>query len=348
MNRLVAIIAVILSLTALHFSRPVTLPLVAGLMIAALAWPIQQRLDRHLPRWLSLLATILFVITVVVALFAAIGWSATSIAKDLQQQTERITALQSRISAVTERFGVTLPTTGSGDRQAGDPAGETGSTANGFAASIAGTLFTTFGYLALAIGFAALALAERRDACDKIRARFSAGHAATLLGISAKIATAARRYFRAKTLTSLLTGTVTGIIALLFGIKFALVWALLSFLLEYIPTIGSLLAVVPPVLYAFIQFNGFGKPLAALATLTVAQLFLGNYADPRIEGRMLSISPLVVLVSIVFWGWLWGPAGALLGVPITVTITIVTRHFAETKWISALLSDPVDEHHSDT
>lgn len=344
MSRLLGIAVVLLSLAALHFSRPVTLPLVAGLMIAALAWPLQQRLERRIPRWAALLVTILAVTVALIALLAAIGWSATSIVRDLQQQTERIASLQLRVSAVTERFGITLPQFGNGRQMSDTAGGDSNSGTSSFARKIAGALLTTLGYLALSIGFAALALAERRDACDKIRRRFPEARANTLLGICASIAEAARRYFRAKSLTSAIAGAVTGVVALVFGIKFALVWALLAFLLEYIPTIGSLLAVVPPVFYAFVQFNGFGKPLGALAVLTVAQLFLGNYVDPRIEGRLLCLSPLVVLLSIVFWGWLWGPAGALLGVPIADAITIVTRHFAETRWLWALLSDPADEH----
>ncbi|MEJ7759585.1 MAG: AI-2E family transporter [Gemmatimonadaceae bacterium] len=344
MKRLLAIAVVLMLLAALHASRPVTLPLVAGCMIAALSWPLLRRLEKRIPPWAALLLTILAVTSVIVALVAALGWSATTIGRDLQQQSDRIASLQSQISAFTERFGVTLPEFGSGAEQIGKTEnGEKGAT-HGLATAIAGVLFTTFGYLALSMGFAALALAERRDAAEKIRIRFPKQKADTLIGISAKIGTAARQYFRAKSITSVIAGVMTGVIALAFGLKFALIWALLAFLLEYIPTIGSLLSVVPPVIYAFVQFNGFGQPLGMLAALTVAQLFLGNYIDPRLEGRLLNVSPLVVLFSIVFWGWLWGPAGALLGVPITVAITIVTRQFEETRWIWALLSDPADKH----
>jgi len=340
MKRLVAIIAVLLSLAALHVSRPVTLPVVAGLMIAALAWPLLHHLERRIPSWAALLVTILAVTSVVAALLATISWSATTIVRDLQAQTDRIAALQFRVGAVTEQFGITLPQIGGGQSSGAAGSGS----ANGLAKSVAGALFAVFGYLALSIGFAALALAERREAAGKIRKRFPGGPGDTVIEISSKVTTAARQYFRAKSLTSVISGVMTGVIALAFGLKFALIWALFAFLLEYVPTIGSLLAVVPPVLYALVQFNGFGKPLGLLAALTVGQLYLGNYIDPRLEGRLLSVSPLVVLFSIVFWGWLWGPAGALLGVPITVAITIVTRHFAETRWIWALLSASADEH----
>ena len=113
------------------------------------------------------------------------------------------------------------------------------------------------------------------------------------------------------------------------------------------PTIGSVLAVVPPVAYAFVQFDNLARPLAALGVLTVAQLFLGNYVDPRIEGRLLSLSPLVVLLAIVFWAWMWGAPGSLLGVPIVVAVTVVARHFDSTRWIWAILTEPHDDERGD-
>jgi predicted PurR-regulated permease PerM len=209
-------------------------------------------------------------------------------------------------------------------------------------------VYSTLGYLALAVGFAALTLAELRDARHRVQLRFERAQAERLLGISAEVAASIRRYFKVKSITSGIAGVSTGLLSLLFGIKFAAVWALLAFLFEYVPTIGSILAVVPPVAYAFIQFDGVAKPFAALGVFTIVQLFLGNYVDPRIEGRLLSISPLVVLVAIVFWAWLWGAPGSLLGIPIVVVITTVARHFARTRWVWAILTEPDESEESAT
>ena len=204
-------------------------------------------------------------------------------------------------------------------------------------------LYSTLGYLALAVGFAALVLAELRVARERVRVRFEPRSAQRLLEICGEIAHAMRRYVRVKSITSAIAGVASGVLSLIFGIELWLVWAFLAFLFEYVPTIGSILAVVPPVAYAFLQFDDLTRPLVALGVFTVVQLFLGNYVDPRIEGRLLSISPLVVLLAIVFWAFLWGAPGSLLGVPIVVAITVATRHFDSTRWIWALLTELDDD-----
>jgi predicted PurR-regulated permease PerM len=172
-----------------------------------------------------------------------------------------------------------------------------------------------------------------------MRARFSPGTADRALEMGAEVSDAVRRYFAVKTLTSLITGVATGLFTLAVGLDLSAIWGLLAFLLEYVPSVGSMIAVVPPALFAFLQFDGFARPLAITGGLIALQLVLGNYVDPKIEGRRMSVSPLVVLLSIVFWAWVWGPFGALLGVPITVTLTILARHFGGMRWAWALFTE---------
>ena len=359
-NRMVAVIAVLLTLAALHFARPVMLPFVAGLLIAALAWPVYHWLQSRIPRGLALLATVLLVTAVVAALFGAVGWGAASVVNRLQEQPERLHALQQRANAATRRFGVSLPQLGGGGSSgAAESGGSAARSGSGSASSGGGTdrgalakrlgvgAYSTFGYIALAIGFAALALSEVRTTRTKLELRFGQQRAARALTIGAELGQAMRRYMKVKSVTSVIAGISTGALSLAFGIEFAALWAFLAFLFEYVPTIGSILAVVPPVAYAFVQFDDLTRPLVALGAFTVAQLFLGNYVDPRIEGRLLALSPLVVLLSIVFWAWLWGAPGSLLGVPIVVAITVVTRHFDSTRWIWATLTEPTDDEHDD-
>jgi AI-2 transport protein TqsA len=328
--RLIALTAAILAMFALRETRPVMLPLVTGLVIATLAWPVQHRLERAgAPHWLALLATVLVVVLVLVALLGAIGWSAASVGEQMMRRQARLAMFEQQASAIAARFGLELP------RPAGGRSAD-------IVKRIGGALYAAAGYLALAVGFAALALAELRITRRKIAQRFSDPRAKRLLGISAEVAGDVRRYFAVKSLTSGITGLSTGLLALAVGLDFAPIWAFLAFLFEYVPTIGSMIAVVPPSLYAVLQFDGVGKPLGVLAAFTVMQLILGNYVDPRIEGKLLSLSPLVVLLSIVFWAWLWGAPGSLLGVPLTVAAVAIARHFDGTKWIWSLLTEPHD------
>lgn len=127
--------------------------------------------------------------------------------------------------------------------------------------------------------------------------------------------------------------------ALVIGLDFAIIWGIVTFLMNYIPTIGSVLSVIPPALFAALQFDGVTMPLVVLGGLSALQLVMGNYVDPLISGHYVSLPPFVVLFSVVFWGWLWGIPGAFLGVPITVGVVIVAEHFAATRWIARLVGE---------
>jgi predicted PurR-regulated permease PerM len=130
------------------------------------------------------------------------------------------------------------------------------------------------------------------------------------------------------------------------------VWGFLAFLLEYVPTIGSLLAVVPPTLMAVAQAagdgGGFGRVGLVFAAFGALQITLGNVIDPKLEGRLMALSPLGVLVAIVFWGWLWGAIGALLAVPLTVALAIAARHVPGMRGVATVLAgDGVDARKSE-
>lgn len=130
-----------------------------------------------------------------------------------------------------------------------------------------------------------------------------------------------RRYMGIKTLISLLTGVlVTGLLALL-GINYALVLGVVAFLLNYVPNVGSILAGIPAVMLALLQHGG-SRALAVMIGYLVINLAIGNLIEPRVMGRGLGLSPVVIVVSLIFWGWVLGPVGMLLSVPLTMTVKI--------------------------
>jgi predicted PurR-regulated permease PerM len=120
------------------------------------------------------------------------------------------------------------------------------------------------------------------------------------------------------------------------GVDYAVMWALLTFLLNYVPTIGSILAAVPPVLLALVQLGPLSATLAAALMLAVNTL-VGNILEPRWMGRGLNLSPLVVFVSLVFWGWVLGPIGMLLSVPLTMLVKIAFENDPDTRWLGLML-----------
>ncbi len=145
-----------------------------------------------------------------------------------------------------------------------------------------------------------------------------------------------QRYLAIKTVTSLTTGVAVGVWVGILGLDFAVVWALVAFLLNYIPSIGSIVAAVPAVLLALVQL-GFGPGLAVAIGYMVINVTIGNIVEPSLLGRTLGLSTLVVFFSLVFWGWMWGTVGMLLSVPLTMIIKILLENSDDLQWVSVLL-----------
>ena len=147
------------------------------------------------------------------------------------------------------------------------------------------------------------------------------------------------QYIFIKTGTSLMTGILSYFVLVLMGVDFAFFWAFLIFVLNYIPSVGSIIATLFPVVLAIIQFDTLGPALGVLLGVGAIQVLVGNFLEPRWLGKSLKISGLAVLLSLVFWNAIWGPTGMFLCVPITVVFMIVFNNFESTKAIAVLLSE---------
>jgi len=145
-------------------------------------------------------------------------------------------------------------------------------------------------------------------------------------------------YIALKTFTSLLTGFLSYFALLFIGIDAPLFWAFLIFVLNFIPTIGSLIATLFPAVFAILQFGEFTPGILVLSIVGAIQLIIGNLVEPRLMGNTLNISPLVVFLTLVMWGVIWGVSGMLLSVPITVIMIIVMSEFPGTRPFAILLS----------
>lgn len=153
------------------------------------------------------------------------------------------------------------------------------------------------------------------------------------------------KYLAIKTLVSLMTGVVAAGAMLYLGVDFPLVLGLVAFLLNYIPTFGSILAAIPAVILAFLEF---GLGMAGITTLVylAINVILGSILEPRLQGRGLGLSPMVVFLSIIFWGWLLGLVGILLAVPLTMTAKLAFEESPRYQWLAILLGPerPAREH----
>ncbi|MCH2203388.1 MAG: AI-2E family transporter [Fuerstiella sp.] len=149
-----------------------------------------------------------------------------------------------------------------------------------------------------------------------------------------------QRYIAIKTVISIITAVLIGIWLKLFDVSYISLWVLLAFLLNFIPNIGSIIAAVPAVLIAWLEFGV--QPAAGCALgYVIVNVVIGNLLEPRLMGKRLGLSPLVIFCSMVFWGWVLGPVGMLLSVPLTMTAHIVLSSFDDTRWIATLIGGRV-------
>ena len=146
------------------------------------------------------------------------------------------------------------------------------------------------------------------------------------------------KYTVTKTLTSLATGICVAISLWIIGVDFPILWGVLAFLLNFIPNIGSTIAAIPAVMLSLVQL---GLPSAIVTTAVYVAIngVIGNFIEPRIMGRSLGLSPLVVLISLIFWGWALGPVGMLLAIPLTILLKIIFDNREETKYFGLILGD---------
>jgi len=203
------------------------------------------------------------------------------------------------------------------------------------ATNLAALLKTT----TLIIIFAIFILIESRQIPSKIQALFpDDSRRQRVEEMLSRIDHDVQTYFGVKTLVSLVTALLSYAVMRWVGLDLPEFWALLVFILNYIPTIGSLVATILPSLLALFQFESLRPVLVLFIGITVIQQTLGNFIEPNLMGMTLNLSPLVVVMSLILWGMLWGVVGMFLCVPITVIAVIIMANFSSTRWVSILLS----------
>lgn len=147
-----------------------------------------------------------------------------------------------------------------------------------------------------------------------------------------------KKYLFTKTFISAATGVCAYVLLRIIGLEYASVWAFIIFILNYIPTIGSILACALPIAFALISGDTWHLPLFTAIALISLEIVFGNIIDPKLTGKTLNISTLAILINLVFWGMIWGLAGMFFSVPILVAVYVTTAQFSSTRWIATLLS----------
>lgn len=210
----------------------------------------------------------------------------------------------------------------------------------GSVGAVINSLSSIVGNLALILIYVIFMLIEENLIPKKMEAVFqNSDKKGRMQDILQHIGKSINTYFTVKTSMSLLTGFLSYIILLFFGLDFAVLWAFLIFLFNYIPYVGSLGATLLPSLFAVFQFASFWPFLWILLSVSAVQVFVGNYIEPKVVGKTLNLSPLVVIVALSFWGSIWGIVGMILSVPIISVLVIIMSHFPSSRNIAILFSE---------
>jgi AI-2 transport protein TqsA len=324
---LLGIITFILVVAAMKDAQSLVVPFLLALYAALIAGPAVASLQK---KGLPVAAAVIIVVIVAVAIVILFGVFAGSSVQDFsaklpgyQQQ------LTEKLNGAKELLG----------QRGAEVLGELTSTvdpgkAMGFAASLLNSVSGALTDSALILFMMILMLFDLAHFPDKVRGALP--DAKPVLDYYESVTNALKRYIVIKTLISLLTGVLAALLVGLMGVDFPVLWGLLAFALNFIPNIGSIMAAVPPVLLAMIQF-GLSSALIVAGGYVAINVVVGNIIEPRLTGQGLGLSTLVVFLSLVFWGWVFGAMGMLLSVPLTMTIKIALEASPDTRWIAALL-----------
>ncbi len=325
----------------LHELRTVLLPLAIALLLSNIFSPVvtylkSKRVPTILGLFVVLLSFTLILTLVTMVLYSSVETFAQELPKYQYRVTGSVQALLALIQDLAARFDIS--TEGFRLREAVQLSSVTSAVTSGI-----GSFINFASYTFLIILFMLFILAESGDFASRVHKAFPEGHAAHIAAVLGNIDAQLRQYLLTKTLISAGTGAGTALILSILGVDFALLWGVLAFLLNFIPNIGSVVATLLPFLLSALQFETWTVPLLVLALLGTVQVLMGNVIEPKVMAFRLNLSALVILISLIFWGWLWGIWGMILAVPLTATLKIVFENIEPLQPFSVLMSGSSEE-----
>jgi AI-2 transport protein TqsA len=329
-DTLLAIAALLIILTWVRYAQDLIVPTLLALFITIIAaTPVNWLKEKGLPIPLAVILVLL--VSIVPGFFVALllASSADEFSQHQQDYQTRLKELFNGASGWLSARGITLPEA-TGIFKIIDPG-----QAMGFANSLMSSLGGVFGNLFLILFTVLFMLLEAWSFPQKIIAIYG-DNSATVLSRFGDVIKSTRQYLSIKALMSLVTGILVSVGTAVIGLDFPLLWGFFAFALNFIPNIGSIIAAVPAVLLSIVQLGPTATLWVILVYLT-ANTLIGNIVEPRYMGEKVGLSTLVVFLSLVFWGWLLGPVGMLLSVPLTMTVKFAALTSEETRWLGILL-----------
>jgi AI-2 transport protein TqsA len=328
---LVGAAAGVVIIAGLRAAAPLLVPLLVAVFLSLVTFPLVALLQRRgVPAWVAVIIALVLVLATLAGPGLIVRRTAFDFAAAAPRYQERLVLMTAAIQEWLAGQGI----------EAGEVAAalDPGILVDMVGFTVAGiaTLLSNLFLVLLAMTFILLEAVSFTRKLRLVRA-LPEGEPDYLSGVPGEVL----RYLWLKTLVSIATGVLVALWVAALGLDFAILWGFLAFLLNYIPNFGSILAALPAVLLATIQL-GPGWALVVALGYVAINVLMGNLLEPMVMGRRLGLSPLVVLLSLFFWGWVWGPVGMLLSVPLTMVVKIVMENTPQFRWLAVLLGRDVE------
>jgi predicted PurR-regulated permease PerM len=324
----IIIAAVIIVIAGLMQAQSIVVPILLSLFISIVCTqPILWLSKKKVPFTIAVILVLMGILLIFLLFGSLIGESLADFAKDAPKYEDRLKTIFQDIMVQLNQMG--LQTNSEQILQILDPGKILNFSAN-MVGQLGGIMSNSFVIMLITI----FILLELNGFVLKTRV-IELKHGNSLKYLN-KIGVSIRSYLSIKTIVSLLTGILITIYLYIIGVDYAILWGVIAFMLNYIPNIGSIIAAVPTMLLALVQLGFGGMLWTALGYLAV-NMIIGNIVEPKVMGKGLGLSTLVVFLSLVFWGFIFGSVGMFLSVPLTMTIKIILESNKNTGWVAVLL-----------
>lgn len=324
--------ALIIIFAGAIYAKAIISPFLLALFISIIcAQPILWLVKNKIPKWLAIITVILGLIIIFSGFTFLIGRTLTSFSGDVSKYETTLTTISNSFIQFLNEKGFNIPEDQLSNIIQPVKIFE-------FTAIALNKLFSLVGNTFLVFLILLFILMEFGSFSVKAKAIMSRNES---LSYFTTIIQDIRHYLWIKTLLCLLTGILIYIALLIIGVDYPLLWALIAALLNYIPNIGSIIAAIPTVLFALVQL-GLGEAIWTQISFLLVNNILGNFIEPKIMGKGLGLSAMVVFLSLLFWGFILGTVGMFLCIPITLTFKIILEQNEKTKWLAILLGTPAE------
>lgn len=306
----------------------ITIILLAFFISIIAAHPVSWLDQKKVPHVLSVIIVLLGILLLISGLSGIIGGSISNFTSHLGKYEDRLIGIVTSVNQEFSHLGFKFST----DQltQLFDPA-----KVLDFTATMLGQLGNVMSNTTLIFFIVLFVLLEMKSISLKFKIFGTSSKGKTMKNMT-RIEKSIRHYLVIKTVVSLLTGVLIGIFLSIIGVEYAVLWALIAFLLNYIPNIGSIIAAIPAMLFSWIQLGFIPMLWVTIAYLSV-NLFIGYLVEPRVMGRGMGLSTLIVFLSLIIWGYMLGIVGMFLSVPLTMTLKIILEYNESTRSLAAML-----------